>query len=289
MIVYHFDAFSEQPNKGNPAGVVLDAENLREVEMQEIAKAIGFNETAFVCSSKSADVQIRYFTPGHEMNLCGHGTVASLIALYQKKGISNVKNIETKAGIIDALINIDSKGVNVIMKQLPAKFELFEGKSHKLAMALGIEEHDIEKKWPIVYGSTGIWTLLVPIKKLNCFKKMSPKTKSFPEVLTQFSHSSIHPFCLETFNPTAQMHGRHFSSPYSGTIEDPTTGTASGVMGAYHLKYISKTNSNSLLVEQGQEIGRNGFVRVNVAKFNEQISVEIEGTGVFVKEITLNI
>ncbi|MFJ6208433.1 PhzF family phenazine biosynthesis protein [Lysinibacillus sp. NPDC092081] len=39
------------------------------------------------------------------------------------------------------------------------------------------------------------------------------------------------------------MHARHFSSPYSGTIEDITTGTPSGVMGAYFAEYIDRKSS----------------------------------------------
>jgi len=49
--VYHFDAFSNKPNKGNPAGVVLDGNELTEKEMQEVALKVGFNETAFPVKS----------------------------------------------------------------------------------------------------------------------------------------------------------------------------------------------------------------------------------------------
>jgi PhzF family phenazine biosynthesis protein len=52
-------------------------------------------------------------------------------------------------------------------------------------------------------------------------------------VLKEMPGASVHPFCFETYDPNAHMHARHFSSPFSGTIEDPVTGTASGVMGAY--------------------------------------------------------
>lgn len=45
--------------------------------------------------------------------------------------------------------------------------------------------------------------------------------------------ASVHPFCMKTYDRDADMHARHFSSPYSGTIEDAVTGTASGVMGAF--------------------------------------------------------
>ena len=67
--VYHYDAFSLEANKGNPAGVVLDSEGLTDEDMQEVAKQIGFNETAFPLKSSCADFRIRYFTPGHEMDL----------------------------------------------------------------------------------------------------------------------------------------------------------------------------------------------------------------------------
>jgi len=54
------------------------------------------------------------------------------------------------------------------------------------------------------------------------------------------------------------MHARHFSSPYSGTIEDITTGTASGVMGAYFAAYMDRQAQlpKTLIIEQGQELGK---------------------------------
>lgn len=258
--------------------------------MQKIAAAVGFNETVFISPSDVADIKIRYFTPGHEVNLCGHGTVAALIALFQQKGISNIETVETKAGVIDARISSKSSGASpsVIMEQIPALFIEFDGDISGLASIIGLVEDDIETKWPIVYGSTGIWTLLVPIKTLNSFKRMSPDTNRFPEILTQNSRVSIHPFCLESFHSISNMHGRHFSSPYSGTVEDPVTGTASGVMGAYHLNYISHRKTDRLIIEQGQEINRNGQVIVNVKQSDGLIHVEIEGKGVFVKEIVLD-
>ena len=81
--VLHYDAFAPRPGMGNPAGVVLDAGELSDAVMQAIARAVGFNETAFVLPSTVADLRLRYFTPGHEMDLCGHATVGSLIALHQ--------------------------------------------------------------------------------------------------------------------------------------------------------------------------------------------------------------
>ena len=82
--VFHYDAFTNKPNMGNPAGIVLEADGLTEEEMQRIAEKVGFNETSFVLPSEVADIRMRYFTPGFEMDLCGHGTVATIFALRER-------------------------------------------------------------------------------------------------------------------------------------------------------------------------------------------------------------
>ncbi|EOG8161601.1 PhzF family phenazine biosynthesis isomerase, partial [Acinetobacter baumannii] len=76
--IYVVDAFTTKPNTGNRAGVVLDADHLTTQEMQDIAAFAGYSETAFVLSPKdqSHDIHVRYFTPTHEVPICGHATIA---------------------------------------------------------------------------------------------------------------------------------------------------------------------------------------------------------------------
>ncbi|WP_342505374.1 PhzF family phenazine biosynthesis protein [Sporosarcina sp. FSL K6-2383] len=292
VTVYHYDAFSTEPNKGNPAGVVLNGDDLTDKEMQEIAVKVGFNETAFPVQSSVADLRIRYFTPGHEMDLCGHATMATIFAL-KSRGLLTEKDeltIETRAGILP--IRIDSLTDDtfyITMKQASPQFEEFNSSSEELAHAIGLEKSDIDGDFPIVYGSTGIWTLLVPIKTLSAFKRMKPNTEIFPSILKEIPKASIHPFCLETYDENADMHARHFSSPFSGTIEDAVTGTASGVMGAYYATYIDNDFEEhlNLVVEQGHEIGKDGRVQVGVSKNQESYDIEIRGNAVYVKEFEI--
>lgn len=287
--VHHYDAFSNIPNKGNPAGVVLNGEDLTEEQMREIAEKVGFNETAFPIKSNHADFRIRYFTPGHEMNLCGHATMATIYAL-NRHGLLGDKTeltIETGAGILPIKLAARSNdGLYITMKQAAPEFQPFTGSLQDLANAIGLTEHDIDTNLPTLYGSTGTWTLLIPIKGLDAFERMIPNNAVFPNILKEMPRASIHPFCLETYYSDAHMHARHFSSPYSGTIEDPVTGTASGVMGAYFAKYINKNFNSSLIlvVEQGQEMGREGRVGVTVKKRNDEYDIEITGNAVYVKE-----
>ncbi|KMN44778.1 PhzF family phenazine biosynthesis isomerase [Bacillus sp. LK2] len=294
--IFHYDAFTNKPNMGNPAGIVLEADGLTEEEMQRIAEKVGFNETSFVLSSEEADIKIRYFTPGHEMDLCGHGTVGTIYALHERGLLEEKTNltIETRAGILPIHIGVNGNGETIIkMRQATPQFQNFTGSKEELAHCIGLKVHDLDARLPIIYGSTGNWTLIVPIKNLDSCERMKPNNDEFPSVLKEIPNVSIHPLCIETYDAEAKMHGRHFSSPYSGTIEDPVTGTASGVMGAYYATYLEKDFDHELelIVEQGQEINKDGRVTVYVTKDveNEKLQIDIAGTAVYVKEFEVSI
>ena len=283
MIVetFIYDAFSEIPGKGNPAGVVLNANKLTDNQMQNIAKELKFNETAFVVQDMNGNICIRYFTPGHEVPMCGHATIATMYAMTER-GMkeSGFTKIQTGAGMLEIEI-INNGCIRIGMQQNAYKEMEYHGEIDALAHVIGLKGSMIDDRYPIRYVNTGLWTLLVPIKKLSYFKDMCPHTEDFPQVLNELNRSSIHPFCIETYNEKCQMHGRHFSSPFSGTIEDAVTGTASGAMGAYYQKYICSSKENQIIsIEQGNEIGREGLVEVEIPKDLSK-PVKIYGTAVF--------
>lgn len=284
--ILRYDAFTMEPGKGNPAGIVLDGDGYTDAEMQQIAARVGYNETTFVQQppeGSSGDIRFRYFTPGHEMDLCGHATVATCTALRERGLVprTGVLQVDTRAGLLPMTLAADGR---VTMQQAPARFAPFGGDRAALAELMGLTAEDLDPELPIVYGSTGIWTLLVPIRSLSAFGRMKPRGAGIPGVLTELPRASLHPFCLETADPAARMHARHFSSPYSGTVEDPVTGTASGAMGAYWLTYLEPTADRvTLTVEQGLEIGKDGKVEVQAERKQDIIEVAISGTAVYVE------
>lgn len=85
---HQIDAFTDQPFAGNPAMVYRLDSWLDEARMQRIAAEHNLAETAFVV--KEGDVwHIRWFTPGSEVPLCGHATLATakvLFDLYHEPG-----------------------------------------------------------------------------------------------------------------------------------------------------------------------------------------------------------
>ncbi|MFF5995518.1 PhzF family phenazine biosynthesis isomerase [Lysinibacillus sp. KU-BSD001] len=287
--VLHIDAFSTKPNKGNPAGVVLNGQDYTELEMQLMAKKVGFSETAFVLPSEVADYRIRFFTPGFEANLCGHATIGTVFAMKEAGMMEqNRFSIETKAGILPIEVREEEGQILITMQQAAPEFIPFEGSIAELAASIGLGVDELDERYPVMYGSTGNWTLIVPIKKLESFSKMQPQQEKFPALTPAKPNVSIHPLCLDVYDAESTMHGRHFSSPSAGILEDPVTGTASGVMGAYYKQFIKPDFMlpATFIVEQGHEMNKEGKVYVHV---NEGISISISGTAVFSGEILVTI
>ncbi|KAA6223979.1 PhzF family phenazine biosynthesis isomerase [Streptomyces albofaciens JCM 4342] len=104
MEILRYSAFTDRPDGGNPAGVVLDAQGLDETDMLRIAEEVGFSETAFVTATAIPDRthRVRYFSPRAEVDFCGHATVATAVALAER-GAPGTLAFETNVGRVDVL------------------------------------------------------------------------------------------------------------------------------------------------------------------------------------------
>lgn len=74
--LYHLDAFTREPFRGNPAAVCCLEKPLDERTMLAIAAENNLPATAFVAPA-GADFALRWFTPAAELELCGHATLAT--------------------------------------------------------------------------------------------------------------------------------------------------------------------------------------------------------------------
>src|SRR5688500_8906839 len=85
MRSYIVDAFTNEPFKGNPAGVCFPPADLEPSLMLKIAQEFGLSETSFVRKTKSTDTYtIRYFSPKQEIPLCGHATLGSAKVIFSE-------------------------------------------------------------------------------------------------------------------------------------------------------------------------------------------------------------
>ena len=76
MIQYVVDAFTDHVFAGNPAAVCVMEEWLPEETMMSIAIENNLSETAFAVK-EGEHYHLRWFTPGGEIDLCGHATLAT--------------------------------------------------------------------------------------------------------------------------------------------------------------------------------------------------------------------
>ena len=70
------DAFAEKIFEGNPAGVCIMEKWLPDDLMRKIAMENNLSETAFAVKETNG-YRLRWFTPGGEVDLCGHATLAT--------------------------------------------------------------------------------------------------------------------------------------------------------------------------------------------------------------------
>jgi PhzF family phenazine biosynthesis protein len=80
--LYWVDAFTNRVFSGNPAGVVPLDRWLPDAVMQQIAFEHGLAETAFFVRTGPDRFHLRWFTPGLEVDLCGHATLATAFTLF---------------------------------------------------------------------------------------------------------------------------------------------------------------------------------------------------------------
>lgn len=279
MKKYYVNAFAKTIDGGNPAGVVLNADNLTEKEMLEIASDIGFSETAFVSSSEKADFRVRFFTPSDEVDLCGHATIATFSLL---KSLNIVKagtyTQETKAGVLSVQVTEDDL---VLMEQLkPKKYDTVN--KEEIALSLGIKSEDIIS--PVQVFSTGLKDIIVHVKSLDILNNMVPNFKLISDISENFESTGYHVFTLETlYGNTA--HCRNFAPLYA-IDEESATGTASGAMAGYLIsnKLVNISEGiNHFTFEQGYTMKRPSEIKAQIEiKDNEVTRVIVGGKSIIV-------
>lgn len=271
--VHQVDAFTSERFGGNPAGVVLDADELDEPTMRKITRELNLSETAFVLSSEKGDFQMRYFTPtGHEIAFCGHSTVGTLymIAKERRFGIEKAGNyafdVETPCGILKMEAALDDEEEIRVAYETPVISLRQADISHaSVAKAAGFELQLVDQSFPVMVEETNRDLFLV-IRSLEDLKKIECDPKSFAQFSKQHDIVALCLFSPEAFDQENQFHMRCFA-PLVGIPEDPFTGSVLGGLTAYVDSFgLLPKGAQSFRVEQGHFIERPGVVRVEFTK-----------------------
>lgn len=295
--LYQIDSFTKEKLKGNPAGVITNADGLAEIEMQKIARELNNSETAFIFSSDSDeyDVHVRFFTPTHEVPICGHATIAAHYARAIENNLDSSRVYhKTGAGILPVDIVKENGDYRIIMTQ--GKIELgsiIEGENKKtLLSALHISEEDLLENQEIQIVSTGHSKVMIGIKSIEILNKMKPNYETLCKLSEVINCNGYYVFTLNSEDSEILVNGRMFA-PAIGINEDPVTGNANGPLGAYLVHHNIVKHDNSVFnfkAKQGETIGRTGIIEVDVRIENQQpIEVKVSGSAVIVFKTELSL
>lgn len=296
-IIYQIDSFTKEKFKGNPAGVVLNADGLSENEMQLIARELNNSETAFLFTSNDSgyDGAIRYFTPKNEVPTCGHATIAAMYARAIEESLDScILKYKTQIGVLPFEIIKESGDYQVVMTQ--GKFELsptFDIETTQtLLSALGLEKTDLNNNCPIQIASTGHSKVMIGINSRKKLNALTPDLNTLAQLSKTICCNGYFVFTFDSDNKDIFTYGRMFA-PAIGIAEDPVTGNANGPLGGYLIQnrlVDFRENFFEFKGMQGEQLDRLGVVTVRVSAENDNsLKVQIMGNAnvIFRTEIEL--
>ncbi len=264
--LYHIRGFTMNHTGGNLAGVVIGGDNLSEMEMQSIAKEVGYSETAFVTKSDVADYKLRFFTPTEEVDLCGHATIATFNLLRDLELIGEGELIqETKAG----LLRLSIKHTQVYMEQKTPQYceTITAGEIERCFD--GTYQDYINKQLPIQVVSTGMRDIMLPINSLHQLHQLQPNYEAIIQLSKKYQVAGIHSFTTETSHQ-ASAQCRNYA-PICGINEESATGTSNGALACYLSKYHDNFTTGDYIFEQGYCMHMPSEIKVMLHYQNDRI------------------
>ncbi len=273
------DVFATGKYTGNQLAVCLEAGDLTDIQMQQIAREFNFSETTFVTNSElvNGGYNTRIFTPTTELPFAGHPTLGTAFAIQQeliKQPIERI-NLNYQVGQIPVDLNyLNGKPDILWMHQQQPKF-YDPVDVEMLAAVIGVSPTDVDERYPIEPVSTGLPCIIMPLKTMAAVSQAKLNLDLYYRAIANLPAQAILVFCPETIDPHRQLHVRVFTE-YFGIPEDPATGSANGCLAAYLAKYQYFGSPNlDITVEQGIEMGRSSllYLRANYTPTNCPVSV----------------
>ena len=253
------DAFTKTPFAGNPAAVCLLPEPASEDWMRDVAREMNLSETAFLVK-RSQGYDLRWFTPSVEIDLCGHGTLASAHVLWEtgEARPDDTIRFSTKSGQL--LASQDGDWIELDFPATPvAACDVPSG----LLEALGVSASFVGKS---------VFDYLVEVDSESEVRATAPDMGALLRI--DCRGVIVTSRCRD---PAFDFVSRFFA-PATGLNEDPVTGSAHCALGPYWRSRLDKSQFTARQVS-----ARGGELRVRV----DGDRVQIAGQSVTVLHATL--
>lgn len=219
MRYYVVDAFTDKMFGGNPAAVCILEQWISDDLMQNIAIENNLSETAFAVKNDGI-YHIRWFTPGGEIDLCGHATLATafIISNYYDQDVTKII-FSSMSGELIVKKSGDLFELN-FPSIMPIKFEL----SNKMIDALGIKPIETYLARDLIFILENEDAVLSTQPN---FTKMLQLNDGLGVIIT--AKGVHHDFVSRAFYPKLNVK------------EDPVTGSAHSNLIPYWARRLNKT------------------------------------------------
>lgn len=277
MDFYIVDVFAEEKYQGNQLAVLVPDSDLTTEEMLQIAKEIHFSETSFIMSNKQENggYDVRIFTPDVEVPFAGHPTLgtAYIINRIMENGKASKVVLNLPVGQIPVVFNGDT----LTMSQNEPSFGMKIDQLKFVAKVLNIQAEDIRTDFPIQLVSTGLPSIIVPLKTVDVVQRCIIDHVQFKRFLETYYECNLLVFSEEENRDQNCLRVRVFLND-TGYYEDPATGSANGNLAGYLLKYrFFDKDQLDVRVNQGYEIGRPSNVNIAAKLTNGTYDIQIGG------------
>jgi PhzF family phenazine biosynthesis protein len=238
--IFQVDAFTTDRFTGNPAGVVLDADSLSDAEMLAIARELNNADTAFVLQPDGADhdLRVRFFTPRTEAAFVGHATIATHFVLSRADAPQAARGARVrqkqKSGLVDVEVRGDGAARRIAVRQPapPLGRQLNDRERLAVLDALALSTGDIDTRCPLrIVGGSGT-RLLIGVRSTDQLKQLKPDFSRLTTLSAQLGAAGFFVFTLSHALAGCLTESRMFC-PALGIPEDPVSGNAHGLLGAY--------------------------------------------------------
>ncbi len=229
IVSYQVDSFTNEVFSGNPAVVVLLDEPLEDNLLKLIARENAAPETAFVLR-KDGLINLRWFTPDIEMDLCGHATLASAHVLFHELDWEGDEILfETLSGQLAV-----KREVGHYLMSFPIREGVPSVLPEEIFDSLSIKPREVYKArdFMLIYSSQE------EVERIEINRSIFDEININPGGVIITAPGKEHDFVSRFFTPQATI------------LEDPVTGSAHCTLAPYWSKRLKKSVLRARQVSQ---------------------------------------
>jgi predicted PhzF superfamily epimerase YddE/YHI9 len=237
------EAFAERACQGNGAAVVWLDRPLADPQLQAIARSLNQSETAFLLRWSGHGGKdpwlLRWFTPTCEMPLCGHATLAALLALghWGELAPGGQMDLWSRSGPLPVHLDPSRKEAGAIV--LPSSgLTALETPAAVVELLQEWLGEGPQRYWDSPLGyRVALLSTQAPLEGLRLPLDRLPAAERLGLVLMQPLEGSQRPVVM---GRQADYQLRFFA-PGLGIAEDPVTGSAHALVAPFWLEQLGGT------------------------------------------------